>query len=141
MGRSSPELRDHVLSCAVCQETRAAAQLMVQSASALRAGNELPPVGLVWRRAEALRKEVALKHATRPLVVMRAVSVIWAVLSAAWTLRYFWRSGSMELMSGWNVLRDDTVSFAAAIAVLAIAIGAWYLLYDARRSGVSVPST
>jgi hypothetical protein len=129
------------LSCVVCEETQAAAQMMVQTASALRAGNELPAAGLVWRRAETLRKEVALNHATRPLVVVRAVSVIWAVLSAAWTLRYFWRSGSMELMSGWNVLHDDTVGFAAAIAVLVIAMGAWYLLYDARRSGLSVPST
>ncbi len=47
----------------------------------------------------------------------------------------------MELMSGLNAFRGGTVGFGAVIAVLAIAIGAWYLLYDGRHSDAGIAST
>jgi hypothetical protein len=47
----------------------------------------------------------------------------------------------MELVSELTAFRNGTVGLGAAIALLAIAIGAWYLLYDGRRSGAGIPST
>jgi hypothetical protein len=47
----------------------------------------------------------------------------------------------MELFSGWNVLASESALFAALIAVLAIVIGAVYLLHDGRRSVESIAST
>jgi hypothetical protein len=44
-------------------------------------------------------------------------------------------------MSGWKEFRGETVGFGAAIALLAIAIAAWYLLYDGRRSDTGIAST
>jgi len=139
-GLFSPELRDHVLSCAVCTEARAAAQVMLQTASFLRE-SELPAASLVWRRAQARKREIDLKRATRPLIFMRALGAVYVALSVAWFLHYLWRPNFTELLSSWNVLGDKATCFTAAIALLSIVIGAGYLLRDSRRSGEGVPST
>jgi hypothetical protein len=65
---------------------------------------------------------------------------VYVVLSATWFF-YYWRSDFAELLSDWNVLRSEGAWFTAVIALLAIAIGAGYLLHDSRRSGEVVPST
>jgi len=140
-GLLSAELRDHVLSCVVCAEARSAAQVMLQTASLLRTEDGVPAAGLVWSRAQARKRESDQKRATRPLIVMRVLSAVYVVLCAGWALHSFWGSVSMELLSGLNAFWSGTVGLGAAIALLAIAIGAWYLLYDGRRSGAGIPST
>jgi len=80
-------------------------------------------------------------RATRPLIFMRALSVVYAALCVAWVRHSLCRSNFMELLSGWSVLEDKTTCFTAAIAVLSIVIGAECLLRDGRRSGEGVPST
>jgi hypothetical protein len=141
MGSLSSELHEHVLSCVVCAETRSAAEVMLQTASVLRVEDGLPGAGLVWSRAQARKREMDVKRATRPLIVMRVLSVIYVALCAGWALHSFWGSVSMELVLGWDAFRSDIVGFGAAMALLAIAIGAGYLLYDGRRSGAGIPST
>jgi hypothetical protein len=140
-GLLSAELRKHILSCAICTEALAAARVMLQVASFWSAVQEPPAADLVWRRAEARRREVALKRATRPLIFMRGLSVVYGALSVVWFLHYLWRAGFLELFLGWNVLQSEATCFAAAIAVLSIVIGAGYLLRDGRRTGEGVPST
>jgi hypothetical protein len=139
-GFFSDELRSHVRSCSVCAETQPVAQMLLQTASIVRGEHAPSGAGLVWRRAQARKREIALKRATRPLIVMRCLSVAYVVLSAVWLLHFFWRSGSMKLISGWNGFQSETAVFGVAIAVLAIAIGAWYLLHDSGRSGEGIPS-
>jgi hypothetical protein len=140
-GSLSAELRDHVLSCAVCAEARSAARVMLHTASLLRLEDGMPAAGLVWSRAQARKREMDLKRATRPLIIARGLIVAYVILSAAWFLHSVWRSGFMELLSGWNVLGDKTACFAVAIAVLAVVIAAGYLLHDGRRSAEGIPST
>ena len=140
MDSFTAELRDHIANCVVCAEARKAAGLMLQGASRLRVEGEVPAAGLVWSRAQARRREIGLKRATRPLMVMRGLSAVYVVLCAVWFLHHLWRSGSMELLAGWNVLGNETTSFAVALAVLAIVIAAGYLLHDSRRSGEDLPS-
>jgi hypothetical protein len=137
----SDELRGHVRSCSICTETQAVAQMMLQAASRLHVEHEPSVAGVVWRLAQARKKELALKRATRPLIYLRALSVVYVVLFGVWLLHYFWRPGFMELLSGWNVLQSETACFGVAIAVLAVAIGACYLLYDGRRSREVLSST
>jgi hypothetical protein len=136
----SDELRGHVRSCSICAETQAVAQ-MLQTASRLHVEYEPSAAGLIWRRAQAQKKEIALKRAARPLIFMRVMGVAYVVLSVAWLLRLFWRSASIGRISGWNVLPIETVFAGVAIAVLAMAIGAWYLLRDGGRLGEGIPST
>jgi hypothetical protein len=139
------ELREHVLSCVVCAEAQSAAEVMLQTASLLRVEDGVPAAGLVWSRAQVRKREMDLKRATRPLIVMRVLSVVYVVLCAGWAVHSFWRPVVMELASGlngWlNAFRSGTVGLGAAIALLAIAIGAWYLLYDGRRSDTGIRST
>ncbi len=140
-GVFSAELREHVLSCVVCTEARGAAEMMLQTASLLRVEDGLPAASLVWSRAQAQKREIGLRRAARPLAFMRVLSAVYVVLSAAWFLHYFWRSDFMELLSNWNVLGSESAWVTAVIALLAIAIGAGYLLHDGRRFGEVVPST
>jgi hypothetical protein len=137
----SDELRDHVGSCTICAETQRVAQVLLQTASRLRAEHEPSAVGLVWRRAQVRKKELALKRATRPLIFMRVLSVVYVALFAGWSLHYFGRPKFMELPYGWNVLVNECACFGVAIAVLAVAIGVWFLLHDGRRSGEVLRST
>jgi hypothetical protein len=140
-GLLSAELREHVLRCAICTEAQAVARVMLRAASLRGAEHEPPAADLVWRRAEARRKEIALKRATRPLIFMRGLSAVYAALSVAWFLHYLWRASFVELFSGWTVFQSEATCFAAAIAVLSIVIGVGYLLRDSRRTGEGVPST
>jgi hypothetical protein len=74
-------------------------------------------------------------------MVMKILSVVYVLMCAGWALRFLWRSVSMELGSGWDGFRGVTVGVGAGIALVAIAMGAWYLLYDGRRSDGGIPST
>ena len=138
-GVVSPELRSHVQSCAVCMEAQAAARMMLQTASLLTAKDELPAAGLIWRRAQARKEEIALQRATRPLIIMRALSVVYVALSAAWFLGYFWSSDVAEFLSGWKGLRSGT-AYVAVSALVVVAVGAWYMVHDSRRASAGIPS-
>jgi hypothetical protein len=46
----------------------------------------------------------------------------------------------MRLLEKVDLLQDETAWVGVAIAALAIAIGAWYLLRDGRRSDEVLPS-
>ncbi len=139
-GTFSDELREHVGSCAICAEAQPVAKMLLQTASVLRRQGEPQAAGLVWRRAQAQKRELALKRAARPLIFMRALSGAYAVLFAAWVLRTFWHSELLGKVSGWNGMQSGTAYLGAVIAGLAIAVGAWFLLHDGRRSGEGVPS-
>jgi hypothetical protein len=141
MGGLSSELLEHVRSCSVCAETQAVARMMLRAASLRSAEHEVPDAGVMWRRVEARKKEIDLKRAARPLIFMRVLSAVCVAFSATWFLRYLRRPSLMELFSGWNVLASESALFAALIAVLAIVIGAGYLLHDGRRSVESIAST
>ena len=143
-GVFSTEMREHIVRCAVCSEAQAVALMMGQTASVVNGGIEPPAASMVWRRAEERRRQIALRRAMRPLMVMRVLGVVFGSLSVGWVLhllRFLPFVTFMELLSGWGVLRDEATWFAAAIAVLSIAVGAGYLLHDSRRSGERVPST
>jgi hypothetical protein len=135
------ELRDHIAKCVVCTEARRAAGVMLQAASRLRAEDQVPAAGLIWSRAHARRREIGLKRAARPLMVMRVLSVAYVVLGSAWALRLFWRSVSMELVAGWDAFGGGAVGFGTAMTLVAVATGTWYLLYDGRRSNADIAST
>jgi hypothetical protein len=115
--------------------------MMLRAASLRSAAHEVPDAGMIWRRVESRKREIAVRRAARPLIFMRALSVVCVAFFAVWFLRYFWRASFMELFSGWYVLASESAIFVALIAVLAIVIGAGYLLHDSRRSVESIAST
>jgi hypothetical protein len=140
-GLVSSELQSHIARCRMCTETEAAARVVLATAASLRVEDGASRAGLIWRRAEARKKEIALERATRPLLVMRILSVVYVVLAGAWFLRYVWRSSSARLLPEWNVMGSEIAAMAALIALAAIAIGALYMLNDSRRSVGRVSSS
>lgn len=53
-------------------------------AASVCAAGQVPPVSLVWFRAERRRRAEALRRAQRPVRIMQAIGLLCAVLAAAW---------------------------------------------------------
>ncbi len=143
-GLWTAELNGHAQDCAICAETRLVAESLLKSAAAVHIEREPVAADRVWRLAQERRREMALKRATRPLIFMRAVSVVCMIALAAWLQRSFWRFGDRLADAGansWSAMGPETVSMGAAIAVACIAMGAWYLLYVGKRADGTVSST
>lgn len=131
----SAELSEHVDGCATCAEARQVAESFQRYAAALHAEHEPAHIGQVWRLAQARRQEIILKRAQRPLIFMRLLSLGCAVIFAAWLLRGFSGVDYRGWLRTWDMVGTGTASTGAAIAVLCIAMGAWFLLHEGKRSG------
>lgn len=140
-GSWTEELSRHLRECAICAETRQVAESLLRNAAVLRSEYEPAPADQVWRRAQMRRQEAALRRATRPLIFMRVLSLACMGVFAAWILRGSGRFYHSELARVWNLGGAGTVLIGAVIAVACIAIGAWYLLYEGKRSGSVISST
>ena len=67
-------LRDHLRGCALCTQTELIAASLQEDVAKVQRGVELPPAGLVWRRAQIRRRERALQRATRrPFLIVGAL--------------------------------------------------------------------
>lgn len=139
-GTWTAELDGHLRTCAICAETRLVAGSLLRSAAALRMQQEPLPAAQVWRRAQARKQEMALRRATRPLIFMRAVSVVCVIAFAAWLLHSFWHFADRGLISGWGAMAAQTAVAGAAIAVACIAVGAWYLLHEGKQQNGAISS-
>lgn len=58
-------------------------------AATAAAGGPVPPVSLVWFRAERRRRAEALRRAQRPVWIMQAIGILCAVLAAGWAAVHF----------------------------------------------------
>lgn len=59
-------------------------------AASVCAAGQVPPVSLVWFRAERRRRAEALRRAQRPVRIMQAIGLLCAVLAAAWGVAAAW---------------------------------------------------
>jgi len=132
------ELGGHVRDCAICAETRLVAERLLESAEGLRAGYDPLAADRIWRQAQAHRQEVALQRAGAPLIFMRRVSLACVIAFAVWLLHSFWHMADGKLMRGWTLPGIETATMGAAIAVVSIAVGVWYLLRESNRAASSV---
>lgn len=144
-GSWTAELNGHAQDCSICAEMRLVAESLLASAAALRVEQEPIAADRVWRRAQERKREMALKRATRPLIFMRAVSVVCMIAFAVWLQRSFWHFGDRLAdagrANGWHAMGAETASMGVAIAVACIAVGAWYLLHVGKRAEGTVSST
>jgi hypothetical protein len=144
-GSWTDELSRHVLDCPGCAETEHVARPLLGSAAAMHAGHEPAAADLVWRQAQARMREMALKRATRPLIVMRRVSAAAVALFGLWAVRAFWGllAGNLQAMDGWGWAAAGSAStegIGVATALLLIGAGSLCLLYVGRRNGGAMPS-
>lgn len=139
-GSWTDALSSHVSSCASCAETERVARALLESAAAL--GSELPSPDAMWRQGQARMQAIALKRATRPLIVMRTLSLACMAAFAAWTGWEFWRfpAGYLHGMDNWMAAGTPSIEAGVAVAVSLIAVGAGYLLHAGRHDGDVMPS-
>lgn len=135
-GLWTAELNGHLESCAVCGETKLVAERLVQYAAALRAEQEPGAADRIWRRAQMARQRMDLQRATRPLIFMKALSLGFMAVFAAWLLRAFGQLNYRDWLRGWTGAGGETAGIGAAIAVALMAAGAVYLLREGKRRGV-----
>lgn len=133
-GLCSAELSKHMDECATCAEARRVAEIMLHYAASLHTEHEPVCADRVWRNAQERRQEMILKRAQRPLIFMRLLSLCCAVDFAVWVLRGFTGLNYRGWLRAWDFVGVGTALSGAAIAVLCIAIGAWYLLQEGNRS-------
>jgi hypothetical protein len=131
------ELSGHVRSCAVCGEAKQVAESLLHFATMLRIEHEPSSADRIWRRAQAQRQEMVLRRATRPLIFMKTLSLGCVVVFALWLLRDGLSSPDFRgWLHGWAGTGLESAVVGAAIAVVCIALGAFYLLRQGREVDV-----
>jgi hypothetical protein len=86
-GLWSSWLRAHLRGCARCTQTELIAASLQEDVATLQRRVELPPAGLVWRRAQTRRRERALQRATRrPFLIVGALGGVYSVVFLLWGL-------------------------------------------------------
>jgi hypothetical protein len=131
-GTSMPELDNHAATCLLCAETRDVARLLRHHSTVTFAQSRPPAASRIWRKIQEQKRRLALKHATRSLVVMRLLAAMCLVAMAAWRLWAFWNSHSTELAKELNPLTINL--FPAGVAVIAVTLGSCVLLLMSRRN-------
>jgi hypothetical protein len=124
-------LRAHLQDCPQCAQTELIAASL-QEVAAVRS-LELPPAGMVWRRAQAMQRERELQRAVRrPFLIAGAFGVVYSLVLLLWGVSqlpasvYRW----FALSSGQN----GSVTFAGAslLAIVAI-VGSCLFLTESKR--------
>lgn len=134
------ELKEHLQSCADCAETAQVARTLLQYAAAVCEDQRSPTAGRIWRQAQVRKQELALKRAMRPLIFMRALSGMGVIGLVTWLLHRFSSWDYRGLERGWSMTGDLMAAIGMGIAILCVAMGAWYLLYEDKRNDSIISS-
>lgn len=129
----NPELLAHVRGCLSCAETERVVKALLMSGAAMHARQEPPAADQVWRRAQLRRQEIALRRATRPLIIMRVVSFACMAVFAVWVLRFL--SAYRAPIEGFGFMATWEGSLGIGFAILCVAVGSLYLWHEGRRGG------
>lgn len=134
-GRWTDELNGHVLDCASCAELEGVARALLGIAAATPL--EVPAVEQVWRRSQSQIQKAALKRATRPLLVMRVLTMAYVAVFGAWALWAFrgLLAAHLQGIDRWITAVGAAIgtTWIVSVAVLIIA-GTWFQFYAGSRT-------
>jgi hypothetical protein len=132
-GLWASSLRAHLQNCALCTQTELiAASLQEDAANAVRV-LDLPPAGMVWRRAQARRREGALRRATRrPFLIVGALGVVYSMVFLLWGISQLPQSVYRLFVAPPGLTGDVALAGAALSAILAI-VGSCVLVLETKR--------
>jgi hypothetical protein len=74
-GRCDAELRDHLESCAICQDLRTVLSALSEEHDAAWEETSVPPASVVWWRSQIRAREEAARAAARPIAVAQALAI------------------------------------------------------------------
>ena len=132
-GLWTSSLRAHLRDCAHCTQTELIAASLQEDAAKAKRVLDLPPAGLIWRRAQTRRREVALQRATRrPFLIAGAFGAVYSMVFLLWGIFQLPQSVYRPFVAPSGLTGNVALAGAALSAILAI-IGSCVLLLETKR--------
>jgi len=126
-------LRAHLRDCALCTQTELIAASLQEDAAKAKRVLDLPPAGMIWRRAQTRRRERALQRATRrPFLIAGALGAAYSVVFVLWAIFQLPQSVYRPFVTPPGLAGDVALAGAALSGILAI-VGSCVLLLETRR--------
>jgi hypothetical protein len=132
-GLWTSSLRAHLQDCALCSQTELIAASLQEDAAKAERELELPPAGMVWRRAQARLRADALQRATRrPFLVVGALGAVYSVVLLLWGMSLLPQSVYRLLAASPGLTGNVALAGVALSGILAI-VGSFVLVLETKR--------
>jgi hypothetical protein len=132
-GLWASSLRAHMRHCALCTQTELIVTSLREDAAKVERLLDLPPAGMVWRRAQARRRERALQQAARrPFLIVGALGAVYAVVFLLWGIFQIPQSVYRLLIARPGFTEHVALTGAVLSAILAVA-GSCVLVLETKR--------
>ena len=132
-GLWSSSLRAHLRDCAHCTQTELIATSLQEDAAKAKRVLDLPPAGLIWRRAQTRRREIALERATRrPFLIAGALGAVYSMVFLLWGIFQLPQSVYRLFVAPPGLTGAVALAGAALSGILAI-VGSCVLVRDTKR--------
>jgi hypothetical protein len=126
-------LRAHLRDCALCTQTEWIASSLQEDAAKAHRLLDLPPAGMIWRRAQARRRQDAMQRATRrPFLIVGALSAVYSVVFLLWGMFQLPQSVYRPLVTSPGLTGGVALAGAALLGILVI-VGSCLLVLETRR--------
>jgi hypothetical protein len=126
-------LRAHLRDCVLCTQTELIAASLLEDAAKAKRVLDLPPAGMIWRRAQTRRRERALQRATRrPFLIAGAFGAGYSVVFVLWAIFQLPQSVYRPFVTPPGLTGDMALTGAALSGILAI-VGSCVLLLETKR--------
>jgi hypothetical protein len=132
-GLWASSLRAHQRQCALCTQTELIVTSLRKDAARAERLVDLPPAGMVWRRAQARRRERALQRAARrPFHIVGALGVVYSVVFLLWGMSQIPQSVYRVFIAPPGLNEHVALTGVVLSAILAIA-GSCVLVLETKR--------
>jgi len=132
-GLWTSSLRDHLRHCALCTQTELIAASLRGDAVKAERLLDLPPAGMVWRRAQATRRERAVQRAARrPFLIVGALGIVYSVVFLLWGIFQIPQSVYRVFIAPPGLTEHVAITGVVLSAILAIA-GSCVLVLETKR--------
>jgi hypothetical protein len=132
-GSWSFSLRAHLQQCALCVQTEQIVAGLREDVAKTERLRDLPPAGMVWRRAQARRRERALQRAARrPFLIVGLLGAVYSVVFLLWG--FFQISPSVyRFFVAPPGLTGEAALGGAVLTVLLAVVGSCLLAIETKR--------
>jgi hypothetical protein len=132
-GLWTSSLRAHLRDCALCAQTELIAASLQEDAAKAERMLDLPPAGMIWRRAQTRRREGALQRATRrPFLIVGALGAVYSVVFLLWAIFQLPQAVYRPFVTPPGLTGGVALAGAALSGILAI-VGSCVLLLETKR--------
>ena len=132
-GLWASSLRAHLRDCALCAQTELIAASLQEDAAKAERMLDLPPAGMIWRRAQTRRRQGALQRATRrPFLIVGALGALYSVVFLLWGIFQLPQSVYRPFITPPGLTGGVALAGAALSGILAI-VGSCVLLLETKR--------